>query len=238
MTKKPLIGITMDWQESGSFSTRPHVCLREHYFQAIHKAGGLAIAIPYHQEALPEYMEMIDGVVVPGGDFAFRDEWYIDPSATKPFEPSPRLDSDITLLEHCFQKKIPIFGICAGMQMMGAMHGCKLTEDVHGYYNLTTHHTNETSRTVTSHEVLVEPDSLFHQIVGCDSFRVNTAHREAIIEVSDAVHVSAKASDGVIEAIEIPSHPFAIGVQWHPEFFTEEESPHFALFKALIAACA
>ncbi|MCY1251421.1 Peptidase C26 [compost metagenome] len=72
------------------------------------------------------------------------------------------------------------------------------------------------------------------EIFGADTFAVNTFHREAIVEVSGAVTVTARASDGVVEAIEIGSQSFAMGLQWHPELLDAESHPGARVFDAFV----
>ena len=74
-----------------------------------------------------------------------------------------------------------------------------------------------------------------HAIAGTTHLEVNSAHHQAAGRVGPGVVVSARASDGVIEAIEAPERRFCIGVQWHPEYAIS--SADDALFDALIAAC-
>jgi putative glutamine amidotransferase len=68
------------------------------------------------------------------------------------------------------------------------------------------------------------------------SGRVNTSHHQAVKDPAPSFNVTAKANDGVIEAIEAKDHPFAVGVQWHPEILYRKDAPAAALFKALIQA--
>lgn len=73
-------------------------------------------------------------------------------------------------------------------------------------------------------------------IVKADRFSVNTFHREAIVKASDAVVVTARGTDGVIEAIEVPGYAFAMGLQWHPERLDPESHPGGRVFDAFVAA--
>ena len=65
---------------------------------------------------------------------------------------------------------------------------------------------------------------------------MNTAHNEALRVIPDGITVSARAPDGIVEAIELPDRRFAIGVQWHPEFFLDDGDPNLGLFEALVRA--
>src|SRR4051812_38802393 len=111
---RPLIGITLDWEEKGTFSKRPYYALRESYFDIIYKAGGLPVAIPFINEAISDYLNEIAALVVPGGDFALKTDWYLNPNAEKPYRPTKRLGFDISIIEQAFAKNLPFLGICAG----------------------------------------------------------------------------------------------------------------------------
>jgi len=231
---KPLIGITLDSQEEGSFSARPHFALRKRYFEAISKAGGLGIGIPHITEDIEEYLDQVSALVVPGGGFATPDEWYIDPNEPKPYESSPRLAFDVAIIEAALKRDMPLLCICAGMQILGGILGCKLTPNVNKYLNSSIDHLNEKPAEEYGHAVEVEPNTLLHKIVQCNKFDVNTAHQEAIVEAPDNVVINCKAPDGCIEGIELPNHKFALGVQWHPEFFTTQGEKSFEIIQAFV----
>jgi putative glutamine amidotransferase len=121
------------------------------------------------------------------------------------------------------------------MQELACVAGAKMTRNVHKIQSTSDDHKNGKPETIT-HDVTVESSTRLADIVGAGRLPVNTAHVEAIVQVKPPVRISARSPDGVIEAIELPHHRFAIGVQWHPEFFIAEGGPHLALFQALVAA--
>jgi putative glutamine amidotransferase len=234
---RPLIGITLDYVLSGSFSQRPHYAIRENYFKAITAAGGTAVGIPFFAELIDDYLSRIDALVVPGGDFALDPAWYIK-GEQPAFPPTPRLKFDIEIIGKALAKNIPLLGICAGMQIMGGMQGCTLTADINKYAKTALCHLNDETAENYAHDVMVNKDSLLAKIVARESFAVNSRHKEGIVKLSDKVALAGKAEDGVIEAIEIKNRDFALGVQWHPEFFIKENEPNFKIFQALVKAAA
>ncbi len=236
MHQKPLIGITLDWQEKGTFSKRPHYALRHHFFHAIRVAGGVPIGIPYEFELLPEYVERLDGLLTPGGNFASPLDWYVPSEEPLPYEPSPRLDFDLAIIKAMLESGKPVLGICAGMQLLAGLFDCKMTRNVHSYYNTKIDYLNEKPAEEYAYELSIEPDTLLASIVGNRNIGANTAHREAVVEVPENVIVNARSPEGVIEGIEIPKYKFALGAQWHPEFFVDEKTPHLKIFEAFIKA--
>lgn len=236
MSKRPLIGITLDFQESGSFSTRPHYAVRTIYFAAVEAAGGLPIAIPHLAERVPEYLELIDGLVIPGGTHASPESWYVDPHEPKPYADSPRAAFDVAVVEGALGRDKPLLGICAGMQELACVAGAKMTRNVHKHHQTAIDHLRGRPAEEYAHDVTVEAGTRLAEIVGAGRLEVNTAHQEAVVAVPPTMRVSARSPDGVIEAIELPDRAFALGVQWHPEFFLAAGNPHRKMFEALVAA--
>lgn len=238
---KPLIGILLDWQESGTFSKRPHYAVRQDYFDAISAVGGLPVGLPYDEAQMHDHIAAIDGLLCPGGNYASPPEWYIDGKTTT-YAESPRAAYEVKLIRTLLDSGKPVLGICGGMQVMGAAFGCKMVPDLHEYYDTTIDHKHGTSAEGFAYSVDIKPDTLLASVTSETAMRVNTAHKEAVVEWPEGdVIISAIAEDGVIQGIEIPAYDFALGVQWHPEFFVQDdkgEPGHRKLFEALIKKAA
>ena len=235
MTGRPLIGVMLDHAESGSFSSRPHHAIRVHYFEAVWRSGGLPVGMPYLDEAIPEYLARLDGLLTPGGRYPFPAAWYgrpADPGETI----TPRARFEIDLTRAALDRDMPILGICAGMQVLAGVMGGTFYADVRVELETAIDHLDERPAEEFAHPVRVAPGSALQRITGRSAFDVNTAHKEALLDAPDGVVVNAVAPDGVIEGIEIAGRRFALGVQWHPEFFLDPGGPHFALFRALVDA--
>lgn len=228
---RPLIGITLDWMESGDFSPRPHFAVREHYFKAVYESGGMPVGIPHMENIMAEYIEKMDGVIVPGGDFALPEIWYVDVDEPAPYSPSPRLENDILAVKMALQDDTPLLGICAGMQIMGGVLGCKMTRNLHKFTGTDIKHRDGASADKIAHKVKISEGTLLKSITIMEEFDINSHHQEAIVEVSDTVKINAIAPDGVIEGIEVPGKKFAMGLEWHPEYFlTEYDKKIFSAF--------
>lgn len=233
MLNRPTIGILLDYETSGSFSKRPHYALRTAYFDAIWKAGGLPVGIPYIEAARDAYLETLDGLIVPGGFYAFPAELYGDPSNSE--ELHPRYAFERQLMSDALDRDLPTLGICAGMQVMAAARGATMWRDIKNDLDCAVDHLNEKPAEETAHTITIAPGTRLHGIAGATEISVNTAHNEALKDIPDDITVSARAPDGIVEAIELPDRRFAVGVQWHPEFFLSDGDPNFALFQHLIA---
>lgn len=225
----------LDYQSSGSYSKRPHYAARTAYFEAVHRAGGLPMALPYLDAALDDYLKLCDGLVTPGGEYRFPEDWYGGPPSPEADMP-PRARFEIALTRAALDGDVPILGICAGMQVMAGVLGGTFYEDVRIDPGTLIDHLDEKPAEEVAHDVRITAGTLLHRIVGGETMGVNTAHKEALKSLPEGLAINAVAPDGVIEGIEIPGKRFALGVQWHPEFFLDDGSPHLALFRALVDA--
>lgn len=239
MATAPLIGVLLDYCDSGSFSRRPHYALRRHYFDALRQAGAVAVALPAETEGLEEGLSRLDGLLVPGGFFPSPPQVYVDFDPTAQRQPvHPRAGADLNALIWALAHRVPVLGICAGMQGLAVAAGCRMVRDVHAHTGTTLDHLNGAPAEQRYHGLDIAPGTRLRALLGRGPISVNSAHREAVVEVpTEGVVISARCTaDQVIEAIEIPDHPFAVGVQWHPEFFLDPAEPDAALFRALVSA--
>ena len=235
MTERPVIGLLMDYQETGDFSSRPYYALRSSYFDAVWHAGGLPMAIPYLDEAWHAYLEYCQGLILPGGFYPFPASLYGEAPITD--EPvHPRYAFERELAQRSLDMDKPTLGICAGMQVIATTMGATMYRDVRSELPTIIDHLNERPAEEPAHDVIIKEGTQLHKVLGTVALQVNTAHKEALKTLPDTLTISAIAEDGVIEGVEIPSRRFCLGVQWHPELFATASSPHRKLFDALVSA--
>jgi putative glutamine amidotransferase len=192
------------------------------YFLGISRAGGAPFGLPYDPAMVQLVIEDFDGLLTLGGRYAMPADWYVGEAAPSP--QADRLDVEVGLLRGFLAADKPVLGICAGMQVMAALHGAKLTAQIPDH--------NEKGRL---HDVRIAAGSKLAALVG-DRLSVNTFHNEAVVEPGATTPV-AWADDGTLEAIELPHHRFALGVQWHQELFAHEEHRGNAIFQGFVDAC-
>ncbi|WP_134498311.1 gamma-glutamyl-gamma-aminobutyrate hydrolase family protein [Microvirga pakistanensis] len=228
MPHKPRIAVIMD-ENTSVDGTRYD--MTKNYFVAVHRAGGMPFGIPYFIDMVGTVVDTFDGFVNVGGRFAFPDEWFADGQRSKAPR-SERLEVELALMRGFLERDKPVLGICNGMQVLAGLHGCRLSPDVRAMGT----HILEHDKRGHEHPVSIAEDTLLARIVGERTLSVNTYHREAVTGLSDGVVASAHAEDGVIEAIEIPSRRFALGVQWHQELFARQDHPGNAIFGAFVRA--
>lgn len=192
------------------------------YFHRLIDAGAAPFGVAYEASLVDEVVATFDALLTAGGRFAYPAAWYAGP-AEQGVE-TARLETEAALVRGFLAAGKPVLGMCAGMQTLACLHGARLTQGVAGHDQ------------GAMHAVATEPGSRLAALVG-PRITVNSYHREAIAELAPGVVASAVSADGVIEAIELPAHHFAIGLQWHQELLAPDH-PGQAIFGDFVRAAA
>ena len=231
----PVIGITVDSEQSGGYSKFPWYALRENYSTAVTRAGGLPVLLPNEPIHVEDFLDRIDALVVTGGAFD------VDPAlfGAAVRHPSVSLKPGRTKFEFAvtrgaLERDMPVLGICGGQQLLNVVLGGTLIQHIPDEITGALAHEQPNPRDEPGHTVTVVEDTLLHLICGATELAVNSAHHQAAGAVGDGVVIDALAPDGVIEGIEAPGYTFCLGVQWHPEFSIDPADDK--IFDALIAA--
>jgi putative glutamine amidotransferase len=229
--KKPRIGIVLDNEPGGGYSEYPYYVLREHYFNAVVKAGGIPIGIDHTLENIDDYLDLLDGLLMPGGDYDIPPSAYGDSKVHESVVTKVgRLDFDWKITQKFLDTDKPILGICAGEQLLAVMLGGTLIQHIETDID---HYLSD--REMVAHNITVTEGTLLHKIVGATKLGVNSHHHQSVKTVSDKFVASARSSDGIIEAIEVKNKKFCLGVQWHPEFINDQNE--LRIFTAFVDAC-
>ena len=239
---KPLIGITGNFGDKGCE-------LAKGYYQSVLEAGGSPVVIPPYTDAsaMSALLDELDGIILSGG------------SDMNPLlvgeEPIPQLHGinperdvpELMLIRQAYERQIPILGICRGIQMLAAALGGSIYQDLGVQYQDAPliKHSQDLVREQASHTVYIEQDSMLGRIFtqsglgtgekGEYVLPVNSFHHQAVRCPGELFKVSARSSDGVIEAMESNEHKSILGVQWHPEcFILAGDRSQMPIFKWLV----
>jgi len=229
--RRPRIGVTLDLDEARGRFELPRA-----YADAVLAAGGLPIGLPPLAGAAGEHFALLDGLVVTGGAFDVPPELYGEARrpGCGPVKPE-RTAFELALVRLALSERLPLLGVCGGMQLMAVALGGSLYQDLAADAG-TGRHEQPPPKDVPSHEVEVTPGTRLAGLLGAGPLLVNSTHHQAVRQPGRGVLVSARAPDGIAEALEVDDHPFALGVQWHPEAVGRHEPRHAALYAGLVAA--
>lgn len=235
---RPIIGLTVSIQTDEKRLFTP-----TSYPSAIIAAGGIPVLlnITSDPEQIAQYADMVDGVLFSGGDdvnpAVYGEAQHWNCGDISPLRDAFEMQLLRTLLEKHPDK--PILAICRGEQVANVSMGGTLYQDLHSQLPDCIRHQQKQISAYASHRAEIVSDTRLHAIYGADEVMVNSFHHQAVKEVGTGLIVSARAEDGVIEAIEKPDHPYFVAVQWHPERLVEHDaaSAHKALFSSFVQAC-
>jgi putative glutamine amidotransferase len=211
------------------------------YVESIRRVGGEPRVLDPLVDQPTRVAAEVDGMLLTGGvdiDPVRYGEARIE--AVTAIEPE-RDAFEFELIAAARQARLPLFGICRGLQVMNVAFGGSLVQDIPSQMSGTVTHTVAAPPCAIAHEVWISKGSrlatlMQEKMVDADTCSVNSRHHQAVNRLAPGFEVTATAPDGVIEAIECSASGFCLGVQWHPENFwrTGEFRP---LFEGFIEAC-
>ncbi len=226
--KQPKIGII---SFIPSIMDNKNFITRANYILSILDAGGMPVVIPISEDVsrCTAYVDLIDGLLVPGGE-----------------DVSPRLygeDPVCMVRDTCYEKDMfecelvrlaakagkPIFGICRGQQVINTAFGGTLIQDIPSQVGLTVCHSQAGERrSEMTHSIRCKQGSIVHQVLGEEKYYVNSFHHQCVKELAPGFIATAWASDGVVEAMESKD-----GKIWSVQFHPEDLYRHYHVFRGL-----
>lgn len=238
--KKPIIGISgsITILEGGRFPGYRRTYVNEDYVKSVILAGGVPLLLPLttDQNIVKHYCSIIDGLILSGGHDV-SPLAYGEQPLQKLGQTLPERDVfDRLLIENALEIDIPVLGVCRGLQILNVALGGTLYQDLDYIPECNLKHDQYHDPTLPTHEVYIDRGTKLYEIMNDTCVKTNSFHHLAIKTLGEGLDVTARAADGVIEAIEHHERRFVIGVQWHPEMMSATDPKMRSLFESLIQA--
>jgi putative glutamine amidotransferase len=232
-----LIGITSS--RTSKLYGFPTFTLTEAYVDAIMQAGAAPVLIPLGlpEEALERLTARLDGILFSGGGDVHPARYGGEPHPMVDFVDEDRDRVELWLVRHALAQRMPVLGICRGLQVINVAMGGTLYEHIADQHPNPIRHDyfDGLPRDHLAHPVQIEEGSRLAQILEQPMQQVNSLHHQGIRRLANGLHPTAYAPDGLIEGFELPDYPYALAVQWHPEWLQAYE-PMRRLFGTFVEA--
>ncbi len=228
---KPLVAVILGLEKDD-------YAIDKNYVEALLAAGADLTFIHYDDVDSQLESTRPDAFLLPGGCFDSPAEFYQEPQRLPPeHELSPRSLAYVYAIDYANENQTPVFGICAGFQMLAGMAGAKMYVSLKDELACPLPHKEPKDK--IAHDVHLAADSRLRRIAGAGTLQVNSVHSEGVINDSEALEglrIVAVSADNVAEAVEHSDGRFVLGVQWHPEYLYRKDKAAAALFAAFVKA--
>jgi putative glutamine amidotransferase len=226
---RPIVGITAYAEPSVRWGVWdvPAAVLPLNYVEQIEAAGGRALVVPPHEEAIDETLDVLDGLLFSGGSDIDPGQYGQEAHPETNGVRAERDRAELALLQAALERDLPVLAVCRGSQVLNVARGGDLVQHLPEVVGHENH--KHTPGVFADHDVDVRAGTRLAGLLG-DRAPVKSHHHQGFGRLGDGLVEAARAEDGTVEAIEDPSKRFAVGVLWHPE--AGEDA---ALFDALVA---
>ncbi|NCO38315.1 MAG: hypothetical protein COZ06_21155 [Armatimonadetes bacterium CG_4_10_14_3_um_filter_66_18] len=237
-TTLPLIGVTSGLRLESESQQTSELYVARRYLNALEDAGGLGVPLPIvRTEAEAEQLlDRLDGLLLTGGADIPPDYYGEDRHPATKDLPRERVESELTLVRRALELDKPLLAICYGHQLLCVALGGTLYQHIGGDVQSDLEHRPSGGARAALHPVTVTPSRLA-RIVKEETCEVPSSHHQCVKEPPTVCEVTARAPDGIIEALEHKGTRFVVGVQWHPELARQDPWSR-RLFDAFVGECA
>lgn len=235
---KPVVAIPADFRsfDGNVWHATPHQYVRA----ALEGSGVMAFLVPALEigNEADDILDRVDGLLVSGSRTNVHPSLYGQQASETdgPFDPG-RDATSLPLIRRALERGIPMLAICRGIQELNVALGGTLASEIQDMPGMWDHRKPEVPELDMAYgirqSVIVKEGTCLAAVLGAGEVQVNSLHRQAISKAAPRLAIEAVAEDGTIEAVSvIGAKAFAVGVQWHPEYWVGRDGPSSTLFKA------
>ena len=228
---KPLVGVMPLWDDE-----KDSLWMLPGYLEGLQEAGAtpVILSLTEDREEIEHLVDICDGILLTGGHDVDPSVYGEEALNGTVLCCKARDNMERLVLEEAMQKDKPILGICRGIQLINALLGGTLYQDLPTQHPSDIDHHQTPPYDVPVHDVFIKKDSPLYDCLGSDRISVNSYHHQAVKDVAPCLEVMAESEDGIVEALYKPFYRFLWAVQWHPEFSYKKDDNSRKIFKAFV----
>lgn len=209
------------------------------YMEGIRQAGGLPVMMPLTEDLyeIRQMADRLDGFLFTGGQD-------VSPSVYGQTKQKwcgecckERDTMEALLFQRVLELDKPILGICRGIQLINALMGGSLYQDLDEEHPSNTKHHQSPPYDIPCHKVSIQKESPLYELLQTEELPVNSYHHQAVKELSPDLLPMAVSEDGLIEAVYAPQKRFVWALQWHPEFSFSADNHSRMIFRKFVEGC-
>lgn len=236
--RQPLVAVSSDVRQFENYTW--HAAPQQYLEAAISGAGVLPVLVPSFGDRLDidELLSSVDGVMLTGSKSNVDPRLYGEEAteANGPYDHA-RDATTIPLIRRAIERGVPLLAICRGLQEMNVALGGSLATEIQERDGAMDHRAPvsdiQDERFAIRHAATIKPGSCLASVFGAGDIQINSVHRQAVDRLGSKLEVEAVAPDGTVEAVSVrDSRAFAVGVQWHPEYWVKSDDISQRIFKA------
>jgi putative glutamine amidotransferase len=236
--QQPLVAVSTDVREFANNTW--HATPQQYLEAALTGAGVFPVLVPSFGDRLDldQLLASVDGVMVTGSKSNVHPSLYGGDAseANGPYDPA-RDATTLPLIRKAIERGVPLLAICRGIQELNVALGGTLATEIQEREGSLDHRApasdNQDERFAIRQKVSIKPGSCLAGVFGPGEILVNSVHRQAVDRLGPRLQLEAVAEDGTVEAVSVrDARAFAVGVQWHPEYWVKSDDNSARIFRA------
>ena len=236
--RQPLVAVSTDVRQFENYTW--HAAPQQYLEAALSAANVLPLLVPSFGDRLDldSLLDQVDGVLITGSKSNVHPSLYGQEAteANGPYDPA-RDATTLPLIRKSIKRGVPLLAICRGIQELNVALGGSLATEIQERAGVLDHRApvsdNQDERFAIRQTVSIKPGSCLAGVFGAGDIQVNSVHRQGVDRLGEHLEVEALASDNTVEAVSVKgARAFAVGVQWHPEYWAKTDHASQRLFRA------